>query len=554
MVNFDLEVTEGVGIAKFKISASGNGESASQDIEIQIRNPNPHTTITQAVVLEANQKHTFDVQPVGIRGTNTGTLEVSNIPPIDLEKSLRYLIQYPHGCIEQTTSAAFPQLFVNQLLELKPTQKDEIPKNIATAIERLKQFQTAEGGFSYWPGDEDASAWGSNYAGHFILEAQQQGYTVPVNLLSRWKDFQQKRARTWVPSNNTDEYYRNQDLDQAYRLYTLALAKSPELSAMNRMREMKTLSLQARWRLAAAYTLAGKPEVAKTLTEKFSTIIPPYQELGYTYGSDLRDKAMIVETMVLMNNLKDAAPIVQQIANTLSSNRWCSTQEIGYALLAVSKFVGDSESSKDFKFVYSLNGKSVNAGSSTPIMQIDVPVDGSNDRKVGIENKNAGILYARLVLSGQPLMGEETATADDLNINVRYLDTKGSTIDPSNLAQGTDFVAEVTVNNPGSRGINYQEMVLTQIFPSGWEITNNRLDGFGGVATSRPEYQDIRDDRAYTYFDIRKGLTQVYRIQLNAAYRGRYYLPAVQCAAMYDNAIQARVVGQWVEVTTPSNI
>lgn len=554
LVNFDLEVTEGVGIAKFKISASGNGESASQDIEIQIRNPNPYATITQAVVLEANQKHTFDFQPIGIRGTNIGTLEISNIPPIDLEKSLRYLIQYPHGCIEQTTSAAFPQLFVNQLLELKPTQKDEIPKNIAAAIERLNQFQTAEGGFGYWPGDEDASAWGSNYAGHFMLEAQQQGYAVPSNLLNRWKDFQQKRARTWVRNNNTDEYYRNQDLDQAYRLYTLALAKSPELSAMNRMREMKTLSVQARWRLAAAYTLAGKPEIAKTLTEKVSTIIPPYQELGYTYGSDLRDKAMIVETMVLMNNLKDAAPIVQDIANTLSGNRWCSTQEIGYALLAVSKFVGDSENSKDFKFVYSLNGKSVNAGSSTPIMQIDVPVDGSNARKVGIENKNTGILYARLVLIGQPLIGEETATADHLNINVRYLDTKGSTIDPSNLTQGTDFVAEVTVNNPGSRGINYEEMVLTQIFPSGWEITNSRLDGFGGVTSSRAEYQDIRDDRTYTYFDIRKGVTQVYRIQLNAAYRGRYYLPAVQCAAMYDNSIQARVVGRWVEVTTPSNI
>jgi len=554
MLNFNLEVTENIGVANFKIAATGNGVSTSQDIQIQVRNPNPYATNVQAVILEANQKHTFDFQPIGIRGTNTGALEISNIPPMDLSKSLRYLIQYPHGCIEQTTSAAFPQLFVHKLIELTPEQKTEIPKNIIAAIERLKQFQTTEGGFGYWPGDEDASAWGSNYAGHFLIEAQNLGYAVPINLLNRWKDFQQKRAKNWKINNITDNVNQNQDLDQAYRLYTLALANAPELSAMNRMREMKSLSIQARWRLAAAYAVAGKPEVAKTLTDNVSTTIAPYQELGYTYGSALRDQAMIIETMVLMKNSKAAAPIVQAVAKILSSDRWLNTQEIAYALLAVSKFVGDSPNSNKFNFAYTINGKSGNAGSSMPIMQIEVPVDNSSARKVVIENKNAGILYARLVLSGQPLIGEETRVAENLAITVRYTDSKGNAINPSNLAQGTDFVAEVTVTNPGSKGIRYDELALTQIFPSGWEITNSRLDGFSNVNSSNPEYQDIRDDRVYTYFDLPNGASQVYRVQLNAAYRGRYYLPAVQCAAMYDNSIQARIVGQWVEVTKPSSI
>ena len=45
-------------------------------------------------------------------------------------------------------------------------------------------------------------------------------------------------------------------------------------------------------------------------------------------------------------------------------------------------------------------------------------------------------------------------------------------------------------------------------------------------------------------------MRQVYRVRLNAAYQGRYYLPAVVCEAMYDNSISARRPGQWVEVVS----
>ncbi|MEM6700192.1 MAG: hypothetical protein AAF599_17440, partial [Bacteroidota bacterium] len=467
-----------------------------------------------------------------------------------------YLIRYPHGCIEQTTSTVFPQLYVENLLELKEEQKENIPNNIKGGINRLKQFQTSDGGFAYWPGSEDASAWGSNYGGHFLLEAQQKGYTVPSSLLNRWKSFQQNRARNWSRSNNRSSYYYYDysELTQAYRLYTLALAKSPELGAMNRMREMKDLSVQAKWRLAAAYALAGKAEVAKELVNNESTDIEPYNQLGQTYGSDLRDRAMIVETLVAMNDRKQAATIVQDISKQLSTDRWHSTQTVAYSLLAVSKFVGDSDSKRKFQFAYEVNGRGVDAGSDYPMVQVDVPVDGSNNRKVKITNKNDNILYARLILTGQPAIGEETATEENLAINVRYTDLKGNEIQPNNLPQGTDFVAEVSVRNTGTKGISYDEIALTQIFPSGWEIINSRMDNISSVNSSTPEYQDIRDDRVYTYFDLPKDASQTYRIRLNAAYQGRYYLPGVNCSAMYDEEVQARNVGQWVEVVEVGSI
>ncbi|HEY0978556.1 MAG TPA: hypothetical protein VGE21_13875, partial [Flavobacteriales bacterium] len=120
--------------------------------------------------------------------------------------------------------------------------------------------------------------------------------------------------------------------------------------------------------------------------------------------------------------------------------------------------------------------------------------------------------------------------------------------------QGTDFQAVVTVQNPGLNGY-YAQLALTQVFPSGWEIRNSRLEGTESAQrNSYFTYQDIRDDRVHTYFDLSSGMQVTYRVLLNAAYTGRYYLPATQCSAMYDNTINARNTGQWVNVVRPGAV
>jgi len=133
-------------------------------------------------------------------------------------------------------------------------------------------------------------------------------------------------------------------------------------------------------------------------------------------------------------------------------------------------------------------------------------------------------------------------------MSIQYQTLKGKKIDPTSIEQGTDFVALVTLTNPGKRG-NYEEMALTQVFAAGWELRNIRLDNIDyNLTNDNAEYQDIRDDRIYTYFDIGSSSSRTYSILLNAAYEGRYYLPSVYCEAMYDNAINARDAGGWVEV------
>ena len=177
----------------------------------------------------------------------------------------------------------------------------------------------------------------------------------------------------------------------------------------------------------------------------------------------------------------------------------------------------------------------------------------SHANKVVFRNKSNAKLFVRLISSGQPRPGLEKGSSQDLEMDIEFVNTDGSVLDVGNLPQGKDFVAVIKVNHPGNRLIRYEELALTQIFPSGWEIINQRMDGLGGAKQSSFDYQDIRDDRVNTFFDLRRNNSKTFRVTLNASYQGRYYLPATSCQAMYDNTISAYRVGQWVEVVAPGN-
>ncbi len=545
-INFDISVAEKLGVGKVTIIAKSGKHTASYDIELDVRNPNPPIVTVVDTIIESGQTWNGNYALAGMKGTNEVKLEVSAIPSINLDSRLKYLVQYPHGCIEQTTSSVFPQLYMPDLLDVNAKMTGRIKTNIKAGINRLKLFQTNEGGFGYWPGDNSASEWGSNYAGHFMLEAKGRGYSVPSGMLKNWKKYQKKRAKNW--RRNSSGYNRD-DFMQAYRLYTLALANSPDLASMNRLREQRSLSEAAKWRLAAAYQLAGQKEVAEELMNKSSKTVKKYQELSYTYGSTERDMAMILETLTLMNRRADGKDVLVNISKALSSKQWMSTQTTAYCLLAVGKYVGSDNKDKTIQFNYSVNGGgSTKVNTQVPISQSDLPIKNKNNA-IKMKNTSGGPLFVKVVSSGIPLKGEEDSYENDLRMIVRYKDLKGNTIDPARIQQGTDFKVEVEIKNPGYRG-EYKEMALTQIFPSGWEIRNMRLNGGGSSPHFRdiPTYQDIRDDRVMSYFNLRNGYTKTYVILLNATYEGKYYLPAVSCEAMYDNTITARKQGMWVEV------
>jgi uncharacterized protein YfaS (alpha-2-macroglobulin family) len=545
LATFDLAVEQAVGIGKVRIVAANGHLKAEHTIEIGVRNPNSPVTDVLEKVIQPGTAWTTDFRSLGIPGTNKGTLELSTIPQLNLEQRLSYLIHYPYGCVEQTVSSVFPQLYLADFLDLSETAKKGTEQNIRAAIQRLKSFQLPNGGFAYWPGAQYADEWGTNYAGHFLLEAAQNGFSLPVNLLPAWKEYQRQKAVSWMANAS----YYNNDLMQAYRLYTLALANSPELGAMNKLLEQKDLSVSARWQLAAAYQLAGKHEVALRLVNALPTRLKPYREISYTYGTDLRDKAMIVETLCMMDMKTKAAPLVKEISASLCNDEWNSTQSTAFALMAIARFTGNSGGA-GIRATLRLNADPpAEIASMKPAVTRKIDVRAGKKGVIQLANQGKNILFARLVLTGIPMQGDRASYANSLKISMTFTSVRGEAIKPQALEQGTNFVAEVSITNPGLRGV-YQQLALTQVFPSGWEIVNARSSDLAAsnATASSFSYQDVRDDRVNTFFDLDPGQTKRFRVMLMAAYLGRFYLPAASCEAMYDNTISASIPGYWVEV------
>jgi hypothetical protein len=546
VINFKLKAKDQLGIAKAKIKVSGAGETATYEIELDVRAPNPKITDVKSFVLNADEELNEIIKNIGIDGTNSQVVELSVIPPLNLEKRLNYLVRYPHGCIEQTTSGAFAQLHLNEFVELSKKQEQDIEEHIKYAINSVKKFQVYSGGFAYWPGMEEPNDWGTTYAGHFILEAKAMGYDLPPGMLNDWIGFQKQQANSWNPQRDYYSWNSNQ-LDQAYRLYTLALANQPQLGAMNRLRNLDNLTIQARYRLAAAYHLVGKTEIAKKLISHQNMDVADYNELSGSYGSADRDKAMMLETLVLLGMKEEAKVILDELSSVLSSQRWLSTQTTAWSLLAVSKLLNQDDSdSQSMKFTYEVNQESkedIETEAYIYQLQLEEP---RKENQLKLTNTGGKTLFVRVQREGIPLAGDTTDAENALKMKVEYVDLSGKKIDPTKIKQGTDFSALVTITHPGLRD-RYEEMALTQIFPSGWEIRNTRMDA-GAQQAANFTYQDIRDDRVMTYFDINRGGSKTFEIKLNATYKGKFYLPTIYCEAMYDHQINARKAGKWVVV------
>lgn len=538
MATFSVSVLSTIGKGNVKITVSSGGHSAVYETDIEIRTPNPEITDVYASSVESGKEWNQNWDVPGMRGTNNGGLEVSSMPPLNLGKRLDYLIRYPYGCIEQTTSGVFPQVYLTRLLELSPGRKTEVDKNIKAGIHRLKSFQVADGGLAYWPGAGEANEWGTNYAGHFLLEAEKAGYSVPADMMTNWKNYQKTKAGAW--DGKEDE----SAMTQAYRLYLLALAGDPELGAMNRMRQKTGLYSAVMWNLAAAYYLAGQQEVALKMVKTISKEAKDYQELNGTFGSKVRDQAVILQALSIMDQRKDAGPLVKAISDRLSNEKWMNTQETAYSLVAMAKYAGEGGVSSRMKFSYRLDsGKWQDVNTDNAVWQMDFTE--LKKGKLEFKNKGNSMVYPRMIVKGIPQQGDTTNAANGVSINIRYTTLDGKLLDVTQIEQGTDFIAKVMVKNTGNT--SYYQMAIHQIFPSGWEVHNTRLDGSdpGGVA---PEYQDVRDDRVYTFYDLKRGSTKTFHILLNASYLGKYYLPTVTTSAMYDESIHAREAGQWVQV------
>ncbi len=550
MVWFNLKTKSETGIAKIEIDAKSGKEMATYEVELEIRNPNSAVTIERSAVVDGMKSWSEELTVPGVPEDAQSWVEISGFPPLNLNKHLEYLMLYPHGCVEQVTSAAFPQLFLGDLTKLSAGEKQQTENNIRSALQKLPAFQLDNGGLGYWPGAVMVNEWGTNYAGHFMLEAENEGYSLPIGLKEKWINFQRTAARNWNSSTGyrNGVYYRGYDFIQAYRLYTLALAGSPDLGAMNRLREKGKKSAEVAWRLAAAYVLAGQPEAARELINGVTRDVADYNGLGETFGSALRDRAMILETMILLNDKEEAFRMLQNISDEINKSDWLSTQTAAWCLSSAGAFAHDFyKGSPETQFELNTNGEKHILRTEIPVVTFPVKVKQDGKITVNFKNKGQNTNSVRVFARGIPVGVDSTSVSKNIILDVKYISSGNREVNPKTLTQGQDFKMVVTVKNPGKIR-DYEEIVLNTVFPSGWEIINKRLNDIPQDQNSTFEYQDIRDDRIYTYFDLAMNEQKTFTFYLNAAYAGRFYQPPVSCEAMYDNSIRAQRSGSWVEV------
>lgn len=537
MAYFNLNVGSVSGVGKIQIIATSGKEKSVYDVEVDVFNPNPITNNFTDVLIEPNSSKTISWETFGVSGSNRAMLEVSSMPTVDFGRRLDYLIQYPHGCVEQTTSSVFPQLYLADIVDLDATRKQNIQQNVTAAIQKLAGFQLPNGGFSYWQGNADADDWGTTYAGHFLIEAEKKGYVLPINFKNKWISYQQNKAKQW----RYERQYQN-DMAQAYRLYTLALAGNPDLASMNRLRETVGISNESKLRLAASYALIKQNNAGLALLSKAK--IDEQTEEYYYYGSADRNRAMALETLILLGQKQRAFILAQKLAKNLSSDTWMSTQTTAYGLCAMAKFA-KFNGEKGVNIQFSNGGKNQAIATNKAIVQRNLVIN-SGKNSITIKNNKNNTLFIRVFNSGILPVGKEQPLKYNVDASVVFKDRKGNKIEVAKIVQGTEFIAEITVTNHKNEYV--ENIALTQILPSGFEIVNTRFTEFGNSTENIADYIDIRDDRANYYFGMKANETRKFKMLLNASYLGKYYLPGIQCEAMYDHDFLARTKGQWVEV------
>jgi len=541
---FTFTAGEKRGVAGIKVTASGGGETAVYEMKLEVRSPNPPETRAELKVLKPGEKWETSFTPFGIEGSNSASLGLSVLPSINLEKRMDYLISYPHGCSEQITSSAFPQLWLKKLVSGNPAIAEKSSANIKEAINKLISRQMAGGGIAMWPGSYQADNWITSYAGHFMIEAEKMGYNITSGFRQKWVSYQKKTAQGW----RYDPRYRQSANDQAYRLFTLALAGDPEKGAMNRLRESADIPGLSRWFLAAAYATTGRPEAADELLDMRNlTAEPEYNH--YYYGSPLRDKAVILYTLALLKKEEQALILLKEICDDISRDAWYSTHSLAWGLLSYMKWTdmipaGDRERvtvRMDF------NGEiSELEPGNRQLLNKDLNISVNN--KLILENRSGTPVYVNLVRKGIPLRTDGATEQKGMSMKIEYLDMELKPVDHRKLPQGSSFMMVVKVSNNTFTRVD--NIALTQMVPSGWEIQNTRLfEAEWGIRESASDYRDFRDDRVNTYFSLTRGETKTFVLILNAAYRGTYQQPSVWCEAMYTENFYSRIPGTSVTVT-----
>jgi uncharacterized protein YfaS (alpha-2-macroglobulin family) len=510
------------------MEVNGLGEKFVEENEISVRPSAPLQVLTGsgAIADAASQKiaiPTTDFLP----GSSDYHLVVSRSPALELGKQLRYLVQYPYGCTEQTISAAFPQLYYADLAEqiqIKGDARTGANANVLEAIRQITLRQLYNGAITLWDGEGTEHWWSSIYAAHFLIEAQKAGFEIDRSLLSGILGYMNNRLKR----KETILYYYNQKQQKkiapkevAYSLYVLALAGKPNVSVMNYYKANPAiLSLDSKYLLSVSYAIAGdKTRYKELLPASFSGEVSIPQTGGSLY-SDIRDEAISLNALLDVDPANPQIGIMaRHVADKLKQRTWYNTQECSFSFLALGKLARAANKatiSGDIR----VNGKSVGRANGNLVRLTAKQLGGTN---IEIVTAGSGRLYYYWQSEGISASGNYKEEDNYIRVRRKFFDRYGRAIIGNSFNQNDMVIVQLTLENSYSGDVD--NIVISDLLPAGFEIENPRTKEIPGMdwikEASIPVSLDVRDDRINLFVHL-KDHRQTYYYAARAVSPGVY--------------------------------
>jgi len=540
-VLYKLVANKEIGQTKITVDVKALGESFTSNTDVTIRPASPLQKVSGSGVIKAgDRKKLVLAEDQFIPQSVKRNLVISNSPMVQFTKDLDYLVRYPHGCVEQTVSAVFPQLYfqdlTKQVLKYSSAGKNANSNYyINQAIKKLQLMQLYNGGLTYWPNGGYESWWGSAYAAHFLYEAQKAGYDVDKRVYDKLLEYLitklKSRETVWYYFNSTRRKIAQKEIP--YSLYVLALAGKAQRSTMNYYKSnVNDLSLDGKYLLAASYALIGDDQkFREVLPGSFSGEISK-RVFGGSFYSYIRDEALALNVLIEADpDNPQIGQMAKHLTNAMKTKRYLNTQERVFGFLALGKLARKNAKSNITAKITS-NGKKVADYNNTTLT---LTADQLSLGEVELETSGNGDLYYFWNTEGINADGSFRKEDSYLKVRKEFYDRNGGRI-PSNKFKQNDLVV-VMLTISSLNGENVENVAMTDILPAGFEIENPRISEVPGTEwitnASRPDYSDIRDDRITFFFNTGTRERKFYYV-VRAVSKGTFQMGPVGADAMYD--------------------
>lgn len=543
-VEFTIKANGAIGTGKIIIETSGSAK-IKEETNISIRPISPYISESSSGTIYAGNEIKLKIGKDFVNGTRNTTITISKFPAVKFAKQLKNLVGYPHGCLEQTVSKLFPQLYFEDIAKLVAPEfyRTQNPiYYIKEGIKKIESMQLWDGSFSYWPGGNESNWWGTVYTAHFLIEAKKAGFDVSDNTLSKLLNYISKKAREkstydYVTyKNNSKTITKVASKEIIYSLYVLAAAGKGDIATMNYYKSRPAiLANDSKYLLAGAYALMGKWNNYYEVVPQKYNVEKTERESGGSFDSDIRSNA------IMLNVLTEVEPSNKQIPfiiKYLSQNieRVYSTQEKSFVFLGLGKTARINSNAK-VKVDLIADGKNVGTFDGK---DIGVKVD-KNVSSVLLKASGSGEVYYFVNTEGIKT-GEVVESDSRMKIRRRYFDYRtGSEISSNNFTQGQLVVCKISLT---SDNVNAQNIAISDLIPSGFEIENPRLSGNQQLQWENKnqlniQYMDVRDDRLVLFTNLSAGSERTFYYMLRVVNKGKFQLPAISASAMYDPEINS---------------